>query len=1829
MSWRKGYFTPNNNLQGMFMPRSTTSIAASKGLMNEPGQNSCFLNSALQVLWHLDIFRRSFRQLTTHKCMGESCIFCALKGIFTQFQYSKEKVLPSDALRSALAKTFQDEQRFQMGIMDDAAECFENILMRIHFHIADETKEDICTAKHCIPHQKFAMTLFEQCVCTSCGATSDPLPFIQMVNYISTTALCNQAIRMMERREKPTPDMFGELLQNASTMGDLRNCPSNCGEKIRIRKVLMNSPEIITIGLVWDSDHSDLAEDVIHSLGTCLKLGDLFYRVTDDKAKHTELYLVGMVCYYGKHYSTFFFQTKIRKWMYFDDAHVKEIGPKWKDVVTRCIKSHYQPLLLLYADPRGTPVSVQDLPLAVSHQYSRTCYDSEDSGREPSISSDSRTDSSTESYHYKHSHHESTVSHFSSDSQGTVIYNMENDTASQSSRDTGHHTDSESNHRPPFKKGISVDRRRSSSRPRHPDNRGKPEKSDEVPPCGYHSEGETLKEKQAPRTGPKPATSRLKDFRETMSNIIHNRPSHNQDQSNNKSFPAKAIEIVDNDSFRTSGGQSRDWEMESTSSESKSSSSSRSKPYLWKPKREVLNIDSIFTKEKRRIACYTLMNATSEDGTKDCNHNKTENVVGVGGAPLTLDNIKNEGKGVHLSNDRYEKAGYPGKCMQQTGNHSLGESECFIQRMESGYESSERNSNSPVSLDTSVPDGIPGGVHNSNANPFREANAKKPISSGPSWKTVPKSKSSSALQQELSVASKSWVNLQQTFNENYSQPMRSELDELEEEIKRRTKEEELRRKKLREKEATMVFNPRPSKFMDLDELQNQGKTDKFERSLQEVDSLLEQSFSLEQKDDLAAALNLCNEAVSKLRLAMHEGSAITHSKALADKKLHVCMKKVRSLQERMQQSIHSPPPGDPVTECKSVQTSQVQVLLTSQRVMEPINEPDHGPKSSPVQSVTHHQLAQHASKLYDPHSESHGKVSASLASEPKQNQTATYATELSSPRTCKWVPAFLTGEKVEEKCVTGTMPKHQMKNIDEPVEEKEESDCPARNQKQTMNKHGSMPLLSAEYRDMNLTFPSPSPHVQVLTQKDEINVYSSSNPYTSGTCNPVYCNSRQFNTTDTKIFPCTTLSSTSLNWSPEQSTYQSHKSDLSLDFNSAVFDGAHSPKFKPAVDSVNVKAMASHFQRLNVKLGQRNHDGNFRCACSNSPPKMFDQDVSHPPLTLLQEVGAFQGKDQLASAKWSSDSLYSPQVSDGPLNCKAEVPVNPSMSTYRANTDAAARGVNTHRGSGFPPDTRTDETYEQLCQISVQSYFRETSSNNTSEPVRREHELSTSAAVVPAGRWIDVDREHYISQPDYKSTEQHYLHGNLYSQENNTQTHAKQQVQPFPCATQDMELEFSELESLYQASLQASENTRYSPGRQWAENTTRQSGTKPVTRKHSSLPGRGRSKTPTAEIERSAYAAVSYGTPVPVSTKKMQFNEFAPRENEESDDYSAENFRRIARSLSGTILPNGENPVAASHSIETTTLRKHVEPQKRSVSSSSLTTFQTPSHDPRVLTSFPQHHPNLSQHLSSDPLWPSKAGEANRASDKNIEKFLAVFDRSEALNHENYQSVAVNYGTLPRFQKSWTKEQRPIRKEQVHVESKNTIKQRLSHSNQAVLPDKRKVEQLCRDPSSISALSRPPHQTRTELSNSYGSSDHFAEHHRPVHSTGHNSFPKNSNVANTLNLQKSRYNKSSHSNTPGPVRLDVPPDEDWRKTIYTCPLPSERRHLSHHTTPRTNGTGVYTRRPSFGRLMTEQITPQPGTRRRQCALCQQVFIDEAMVYCRNCTVYMARFKPRH
>jgi hypothetical protein len=54
-----------------------------------------------------------------------------LQELFAQLQFSQEAALPPDALRRALAESFFNQQRFQLGFMDDAAECFVSIVLYI------------------------------------------------------------------------------------------------------------------------------------------------------------------------------------------------------------------------------------------------------------------------------------------------------------------------------------------------------------------------------------------------------------------------------------------------------------------------------------------------------------------------------------------------------------------------------------------------------------------------------------------------------------------------------------------------------------------------------------------------------------------------------------------------------------------------------------------------------------------------------------------------------------------------------------------------------------------------------------------------------------------------------------------------------------------------------------------------------------------------------------------------------------------------------------------------------------------------------------------------------------------------------------------------------------------------------------------------------------------------------------------------------------------------------------------------------------------------------------------------------------------------------------------------------------------------------------------------------------------------------------------------------------------------------------------------------------------------------------------------------------------
>ncbi|NWV81055.1 UBP53 hydrolase, partial [Dasyornis broadbenti] len=705
MAWVKFLRKPGGNLGKVYQPGSILSLAPTKGLLNEPGQNSCFLNSAVQVLWQLDIFRRSLRGLTGHVCQGDACIFCALKAIFSQFQHSREKALPSDNMRHALAESFKDEQRFQLGFMDDAAECFENILERIHFHLVPNSETDMCTSKSCISHQKFAMTLYEQCVCRSCGASSDPLPFTEFVRYISTTALCNEVEKMMERHERLKPEMFAELLQAANTADDYRKCPSNCGQKIKIRRVLMNCPEIVTIGLVWDSEHSDLTEEVMRNLATQLYLPGLFYRVTDENAKNSELFLVGMICYTSRHYCAFAFHTKSCKWVLFDDANVKEIGTKWKDVVSRCIRCHFQPLLLFYANPDGTAVSPEDAPKQIIHwsQCKAAGGNGEDLGFEKHsgaksdhVKENGIGDSTNQRTNKKLQPDNPAFSRSHIQASGgrgpaKLGYNEQKDRLKDLSRECAQKAADMKNFTS-LRKDADRAPRKESGRQRDLIGEDRSSAKSGSPPVGNglrHLPDQRIYSSQG--RGP----------------YKHDSAPHQAKLSvgSNKTEPCPAGEkpVM---RTRTDGVTGYDTDT-SQDSRDKGTISSRSRSKGWKPMRETLNVDSIFSEtEKKQHSPKHKANVSSKskhEKERSFNHWPKENQMQKGLMTIYEDETKQD-TGSRSSLDS-EGKGNAEKSKGFTERKIHGDN-WQIQRTESGYESSDHISNGSANPDSPIIEGI-------------------------------------------------------------------------------------------------------------------------------------------------------------------------------------------------------------------------------------------------------------------------------------------------------------------------------------------------------------------------------------------------------------------------------------------------------------------------------------------------------------------------------------------------------------------------------------------------------------------------------------------------------------------------------------------------------------------------------------------------------------------------------------------------------------------------------------------------------------------------------------------------------------------------------------------------------------------------------------------------------------------------------------------------------------------------------------------------------------------------------------------------------------------
>lgn len=143
-----------------------------------------------------------------------------------------------------------------------------------------------------------------------------------------------------------------------------------------------------------------------------------------------------------------------------------------------------------------------------------------------------------------------------------------------------------------------------------------------------------------------------------------------------------------------------------------------------------------------------------------------------------------------------------------------------------------------------------------------------------------------------------------------------------------------------------------------------------------------------------------------------------------------------------------------------------------------------------------------------------------------------------------------------------------------------------------------------------------------------------------------------------------------------------------------------------------------------------------------------------------------------------------------------------------------------------------------------------------------------------------------------QTTSQHYSYSCQSSPGHYSSQHAPGQHSDPSCDREEAEL--SELDSLYQASLQAGKT-----------------GCSPSERLISRVGGQARSKTPNADMERSVYGADCTSTPTYLN-KPMMLRDL--RFGVEPDD--GENLRRIGRSLSGTVVTSRRSRLTATRSFE-------------------------------------------------------------------------------------------------------------------------------------------------------------------------------------------------------------------------------------------------------------------------------------------------------------------------
>ena len=323
-------------------------------MINNKGNNNCFINVLVQILFHSPEFRRNYLNIDFDKTDLNNPLF-QLQILFLKYmEYQTDKkqyIIDIKNFRNQLSKIFTD---IEEGIVGDPVEVLNHIFNAIHLYKVKHTNLNEFNASKfnchltCLSHKLFSIKLIETLICESCKSKNE-IPYDE--NYFIYEIF---VFEILEQLHNKTNQLFRNKLFSYSKIinmeiQNLKISECKCKNPLIKRHLIQKDYNnlYLIINLTWDNPIPRMTD--ICKMFNLIPLVDsnsnLFTLSNEDKLK-SDYYLYALVLFYNGHYTCAL--NSNNKWYFIDDTKYK-IFQSYKDLIKDLIKNHYHPIILFYS----------------------------------------------------------------------------------------------------------------------------------------------------------------------------------------------------------------------------------------------------------------------------------------------------------------------------------------------------------------------------------------------------------------------------------------------------------------------------------------------------------------------------------------------------------------------------------------------------------------------------------------------------------------------------------------------------------------------------------------------------------------------------------------------------------------------------------------------------------------------------------------------------------------------------------------------------------------------------------------------------------------------------------------------------------------------------------------------------------------------------------------------------------------------------------------------------------------------------------------------------------------------------------------------------------------------------------------------------------------------------------------------------------------------------------------------------------------------------------------------------------------------------------------